>query len=241
MADDMKTRSVALCQAFTVLLVLQLIAAPMATRFGLISYKIGLPLTALAVLGGVLLLIASLLMLLVYDFRMYRGRLIVSALLASMPVAAGIAMVAPSAGLPVIHDVSTDLADPPMFNLVIELRGGESNPLARNDEIDAAQSAAYPDVRSIASPLAPAEALQRAEATARALGWAVHAVDADAGTVEASETTFWYGFTDDIAIRVRATETGSVIDLRSVSRVGRGDLGANARRIRNFSAAFASG
>ncbi|HQX74726.1 MAG TPA: DUF1499 domain-containing protein, partial [Thermoflexales bacterium] len=73
---------------------------------------------------------------------------------------------------------------------------------------------------------------------ARSLGWQIHHTDAARGMLEASETTFWFGFTDDIVIRVRPHHEGSRIDLRSVSRVGRGDLGANARRILRFSTVF---
>ncbi|MBP6053313.1 MAG: DUF1499 domain-containing protein, partial [Pseudomonadales bacterium] len=105
---------------------------------------------------------------------------------------------------------------------------------------DAAQRAGYPELRTIESVLAPAAAFAKALATARSLGWEIHATDAQRGLLEASETTFWFGFIDDIAIRVRPYNDGSRIDLRSVSRVGRGDLGANAKRIRRFSAAFAA-
>jgi uncharacterized protein (DUF1499 family) len=51
--------------------------------------------------------------------------------------------------------------------------------------------------------------------------------------VEATDTTFWFGFKDDVVVRVRAAENGggSIVDVRSVSRVGQSDLGLNAKRI----------
>jgi uncharacterized protein (DUF1499 family) len=62
--------------------------------------------------------------------------------------------------------------------------------------------------------------------------------DRDAGIIEATDSTFWYGFTDDIVIRVRAEGTGARVDVRSVSRVGRSDLGANAARMRPYLASL---
>jgi uncharacterized protein (DUF1499 family) len=66
------------------------------------------------------------------------------------------------------------------------------------------------------------------------MGWEIVAADAAAGRIEATDTTFWFGFKDDVVIRVEADGAGSRIDVRSVSRVGVGDVGANARRIRAY-------
>ena len=76
-------------------------------------------------------------------------------------------------------------------------------------------------------------------AVARDLGWKIVAADAATGRIEAIATTSWFGFTDDVVIRIAPNGTGSRIDIRSHSRVGRGDLGANARRVREFSARVA--
>jgi uncharacterized protein (DUF1499 family) len=71
-------------------------------------------------------------------------------------------------------------------------------------------------------------------AAAEGMGWEVVGRDADTGRIEAVDTTRWFGFKDDIAIRVTPAGAGSRIDVRSKSRVGRGDLGTNARRIRAY-------
>jgi uncharacterized protein (DUF1499 family) len=71
-------------------------------------------------------------------------------------------------------------------------------------------------------------------ALARDQGWIIGAANADTGSIEATDSSFWFGFTDDIAIRVRPEGTGAHIEMRSVSRVGRSDLGANARRMRPY-------
>jgi uncharacterized protein (DUF1499 family) len=79
-----------------------------------------------------------------------------------------------------------------------------------------------------------ADAVDRAEATLLAMGLEVVAVDRDAGVVEATATTFWFGFKDDMVVRVVGDGEGSRIDLRSMSRVGQSDVGANADRIADF-------
>ena len=144
--------------------------------------------------------------------------------------------------LPSIHDISTDRADPPAFDAVLALRGPGSNPLDYDAADAASQAAGYPDLAGLETSLAPAAALARAAATAQAMGWEVVKADAAAetgqGTVEATDASFWFGFKDDVAIRVRAEAGGSKVDVRSVSRVGLSDLGANATRIRAFLARF---
>lgn len=217
-----------------------LVLGPLAVRGGLVDFRPGLLACALGVLDGVIALLLSLALSARRALQPYRGALLRSAAIAALPVAVGAAMIAPAIGKPVIHDISTDLADPPQFVTAVERRGADSNPLHRDADVDAAQRAGYPDLAGISTPLAPAQALSRATATARELGWEVYAEDAAGGLVEASETTSWFRFTDDVAIRVRPDGHGSRIDLRSVSRVGKGDLGANAKRIERFLARFGS-
>jgi uncharacterized protein (DUF1499 family) len=216
-----------------------LVAGPLAVRSGLVDFRPGLLAIALGVLDGVIALLLALGLMMRASMRPQRGALARTAAIAALPVLVGVAMIAPAIGKPVIHDISTDLADPPQFVAGLAQRGAQSNPLQRDPELDAAQRAGYPALAGIDSPLAPAAAVQRAADTARALGWTVYSVDAENGLVEASETTFWFRFTDDVAIRVRPGGSGSRIDLRSVSRVGKGDLGANARRIERFAERFA--
>jgi uncharacterized protein (DUF1499 family) len=70
------------------------------------------------------------------------------------------------------------------------------------------------------------------------MGLEVVDVNQAAGIVEATATTFWFGFKDDVVVRIRETQQGSKLDLRSVSRVGQSDIGANAARIQTFIANF---
>lgn len=138
--------------------------------------------------------------------------------------------------LPKIHDITTDWMDPPQFSAVIIERPASSNPLKYEGEaIARQQQAAYPDIVTLISTLTPEAAFTRANAVIKQFGWDVVAKDPAAGHIEATDTSFWFGFKDDIVIRIQATETGgSKIDVRSISRVGLSDIGANAYRIRKF-------
>jgi uncharacterized protein (DUF1499 family) len=142
-------------------------------------------------------------------------------------------------GLPPINDITTDTANPPSFAAIVPLRVSAPVPLSYAGAATAEQQRrAYPDIEPIVLPVAPAAAYAKALAAARAAGWIIVAADAASGRIEATATTPWFGFRDDVAIRVAADAKGSRVDIRSVSRVGRGDLGTNARRVREFTAAM---
>jgi hypothetical protein len=141
---------------------------------------------------------------------------------------------------PPINDITTDTADPPQFEAVVPLRGQSTVSVAYPGEATAAQQrSGYPDLHAAVVAAAPAAALDAALAAARRMGWQIVASDARAGRIEATDTTPWFGFKDDIVVRVRPDGQGSRIDVRSLSRVGRGDLGVNARRIRRYVAKLA--
>ena len=136
--------------------------------------------------------------------------------------------------VPQIHNITTDPGDPPQFDAVVALRGSESNPLEYTEDLAPQQRAAYPTLKTLELDVTPAEALQRSQRALESMGLDIVAVNAEKGLVEATDTTFWFGFKDDVAVRVRPAANGSAVDVRSVSRVGRSDLGANAARIGAF-------
>ena len=149
---------------------------------------------------------------------------------------------------PPIHHVTTDIADPPVFDAVADLRPEGSNPLAYDPAqaildgtLAEAQQRAWPELTGLHASLARDPALERAVGTLEAMGMAIVNVDPARGLVEATDATFWFGFKDDMVVRVRGTDGGSVIDARSVSRVGVSDLGANARRVLEFLERFGAG
>ena len=137
--------------------------------------------------------------------------------------------------VPPIHDITTDLDHPPRFVAILPLRQDAPNPAEYGgSEVALQQRAAYPDIRTVLLNARPEEAFTRALATAHDLGWKVVASLPAEGRIEMTDTTFWFGFTDDIVIRIAPDADRSRVDIRSVSRVGRSDVGTNARRIRAF-------
>lgn len=222
------------------LALLLLALAPLGYRLGLLATGTAVMLLPGmgAALGAVVLVVALVGLVLVVRRQLVAERLplLIGAVLALVVVGNLWLWYERASSVPPIHNISTDLEDPPQFSALVGQRGDNVNPL----EFDAERLAplmreAYPELGPLDVPLPPAEALARAEAVAEAMGWEVVAVDADAGRLEASVSTRFYGFTDDVVVRVRGRpDGGSRIDLRSVSRVGRSDLGANAARIRAF-------
>ncbi|MCC7410040.1 MAG: DUF1499 domain-containing protein [Gammaproteobacteria bacterium] len=141
--------------------------------------------------------------------------------------------------LPAIHDISTDLDDPPAFESVELLGAPRENLLDyQGGEVARQQRAAYRNLDPLLTLEPPEAAFARAHAVATELGWDIVEAAPQEGRIEAVATTRWFRFKDDVIIRIRRTDDGSRIDLRSVSRVGRSDLGANADRIRAFLRAY---
>jgi uncharacterized protein (DUF1499 family) len=156
-----------------------------------------------------------------------------TALAAVMVVFLGV-QVAGARGVPPIHDITTDTADPPQFDAAVKLRGEgpDINTLVYDaQKLPPLQQAAYPNVVPLDVAVPPAKALDATVAALGALGFEVVNADRDALRVEAVATSFWFGFKDDVVVRIRPAEAGARIDVRSVSRVGVGDSGANAKRI----------
>lgn len=138
-------------------------------------------------------------------------------------------------GVPPIHDITTDAANPPMLSAAV---AGVPKRSLSYGNVYAQQEAAYPDIQPIVSSLPVSAAYAKALAAGRSLGWKIAREEPNAGTFQAVDTTFWFGFKDDVIVRVSAHGGGSQVDIRSVSRIGRSDLGKNAARVRAFVSAF---
>jgi uncharacterized protein (DUF1499 family) len=137
--------------------------------------------------------------------------------------------------VPPIHDITTDTQDPPLFQAILPLRANARNPPEYlGGEVTEQQLKAYPDIRTVVLRASPAQAFEAASAVVKSMGWDVAAANDSEGRIEATDTTFWYGFKDDVVIRIRPEGTGSRLDIRSKSRVGRSDIGTNAARVRKF-------
>lgn len=138
--------------------------------------------------------------------------------------------------LPKIHDISTDTENPPKFVAVLPLRAASPNSVEyAGAEIASQQRQAYPDITPLSFAVDGSQAFAAALASAKEMGWEIVAAEIEQGRIEATATTLWFGFKDDIVIRINAQQSGCIVDIRSVSRVGLSDVGANAARIRDFS------
>lgn len=143
--------------------------------------------------------------------------------------------------VPPVNDITTDTANPPPFEAVLPLRqAANAQPVTYKPEFPAMQKQAFPDIAPVHLEKPFDRAFAVALEAARKMGWTIVAADGERGRIEATDRTFWYGFTDDIVVRVSDDSSGSRIDVRSKSRVGKGDFGTNARRVRAYLAAVKS-
>lgn len=138
--------------------------------------------------------------------------------------------------VPPIHDITTDPQNPPQFRAVLPSRDRErANPVTyEGAAVSDQQRRSYPDIAPLSLALDPRKAFARVLDAATGMGWTIVASDATERRIEASERSFWFGFTDDVVIRIAASDAGSRVDVRSVSRVGRSDFGVNASRVRAY-------
>lgn len=143
--------------------------------------------------------------------------------------------------VPRIHDITTDTLDPPAFVAIVPLRREAPNPIDYDYEENArAQQEAYPDITTVVLQSSPDHVFAAAEAAVRKLGWELVAANAAEGRIEATDTTRWFKFKDDVVVRVQSDATATRVDIRSKSRVGKSDVGENAARIRRFRDALTS-
>jgi fatty-acyl-CoA synthase len=168
------------------------------------------------------------------------------------------ALRAQARSVPPVHDVSTDVADPPMASpALLQARGADANPIERDPRMEPRKdrpeienwadgrvlrisAEACPTARPVVLAQAPAEAQARVTAALDEAGLTVRPSGV-LGRIEATQTSFWYGFKDDVIARIRPEGQGSRVDLRSVSRVGGSDLGANCARVSRILEALSEG
>ncbi len=199
----------------------------------------GLVLYALCSIGAAATLAVFLLCLVLPGFATQR-RLLLKRSLLVIPGTLLFLGILSGGKYPQIHDITTDVEDPPVFAMAGEIRDKTANSLELDPQTITQQLAAYPGIQTVRSKLEFAQAYAQAEKVAADMGWKITRADPVAGEIEAVDSTKIMAFKDDIVIRVRITDNGSVIDLRSASRVGRSDMGANAKRIRRFITNFKS-
>jgi len=218
-------------------LILLILSGPL-TRFGLVNFRAGLLIFAGALCLAIGAFTIAIVSLLVPRLRQDRARpLWIAVAMSAVVMIPPAIFVQKARGVPAIHDISTDTDNPPAFVEVIPLRqaaGAANPPEYPGAKVAAEQKKAYADLAPLDLGVSPAEVFPKALAAARAMGWEIVAERPTAGRIEATATTAWFGFKDDIVIRVAPGGAGSRIDVRSKSRVGRSDVGANAARIRAY-------
>ena len=211
--------------ALALLAVVLLAASGLGVRAGLWPFRVGFGMFAGALLAGLGAVGAAGIALAVPRLRQQGGPALVAALLIGAACAAvPLDNLRRAKTLPYINDVTTDTERPPQFS--------EPKPYERH--FAELQSMGYPQLRALELPVPPAQAFARARNALQAMNLEIVAADERAGRLEAIATTQWFGFKDDVAVRITPAGQGSRIDVRSKSRVGRSDLGTNAKRIQEL-------
>ena len=218
-------------------------AAVIGTRLGLFDFRFGFGIVTGAIYLAILVLVASLLFAFLHRHSNPASAAVSrwAALLCILPIFGLGSQLMLAGSKPAIHNISTDMVNPPKFVKVVALRESHANPLDYDrKKIASLQIQAYPEVKTLHTSLSQAEAHARTLKLVKQLGWDLVHNDEKAGMIEATDTSLLWGFKDDVVIRLQTLDGNTQIDLRSVSRVGESDLGVNAKRILKFISAFES-
>ncbi len=229
-------------------LLLILISGP-SYRFGMAGVRAAL-LTLVAglviLVAGTLLTIIGLLVASARKLRIPRAAAVLGIIVGLAASAYLLAWIERAKSAPPIHEISTDLADPPAFVAITALRTDSHaanppeyvplvhGPGGRIIDVPQMQQQHYPDIQPLQLAVSPPAALKSAQRAAQRLGWEIVAYVPAEGRLEATDTTAFFGFKDDVVVRVRASAGGARLDMRSKSRVGLSDVGTNAARARVF-------
>jgi len=217
------------------------VLAVLGFRFGIINHQFavvmlfgGAALGTMAVLSAVVSILA---IMTAVETK------VTGALLAVTGLILGLAVVVPffqtiQAGykVPRIHDITTDLQNPPSFEAIAAIRTADHNPLDRKTPAQLAelQLVGYPEIGPLVIDKDPARVFENAVSLVEERGWEMVAATAENGMIEATDTTRIMGFKDDVVIRISDKDGKSLVDMRSVSRIGISDMGTNAARIKLF-------
>lgn len=189
----------------------------------------------LGVFAGIATLILLLLQILFKRKTVTFGSTIMALLLSTIAIAIPLSMLNKGKSVPPIHDISTDLVNPPEFVAIAPLRADAPNPVGyAGVEVATQQRAAYPELQTLNYPQSKSELVEATKQAIDNSGWQLVNIDANQGIVEATDRTMWFGFKDDVIVRITDNGSKRLVDIRSKSRVGGSDLGKNAERIHGF-------
>ena len=227
----------------SIIFVLVLVSGPLGYKHGfsllipsIISLLVGL-------LGVLLVFLSSLVMLFVaikYKLISDRKVLLAGLLVSIFPIIVIVPQALDGISAPQINDISTDTISPPPFNKLLIRRRTANSKFSLNDhalskeERIKIQNHFYPELKALSSPLDFESALLRSAVLLRQQGMDIITIDEDKGFIEAVDTSFWFGFKDDVVVRLKSHSNRTEIDIRSASRIGLRDFGKNAARVRRF-------
>ncbi len=233
----------ALVMAIAVAAFAMLVSSGPGTLYGIWPWQTGLALLRWAAYTGLAGAAGAVVLIVLAALPRWRAAAWIPVLALCIALAAAappLLMLEKAKSVPAIHDITTDTLDPPAFvALAAERALAPNGARYAGAEIAEQQQKAYGDIKPLVVKSPPAKTVQRAIDAARSMGWEIVASDTAAGRIEATDTTRWFGFKDDVVVRVRPEGAGSRVDVRSASRVGRSDIGANAKRVREFLARLA--
>ena len=243
MEEETKTSTNVLLSSAVVLLVV-LLTSPMGYKYDLVPLQPSIGGLMIAFVGGALVIFVGLVYLIITireNLVGNRNLLTLAIFLGLIPLVVVLPHVFKALAVPPIHDISTDTENPPVFVAVLPLRAGSLNPVEYGGseawsaaKLGSVTREAYPDIKTQRTDMSVTDTVYRSEVVLKEMGLEIVATDVAAGRVEATATSFWFGFKDDLVVRIAEDGGQVLIDLRSKSRVGQSDIGANAERIRQF-------
>ncbi len=213
------------------------LVAGLGTRFNWFFFRIGLEIMGIATIVGLVAIAISIIGLLAFFFTPLNKGIYLSilGLIISIPVAVIPLYMRYEIKVPPIHDITTDITNPPAFVSVLPLRKDAYNKSEYGGaDVAAQQTKAYPDIKTLSLNMPADKAFSKALEIAKNMDWEIVAAEPKEGRIEAIATTFWMGYKDDIVIRIKADDKMCNVDIRSVARVGKSDFGKNAERVRVF-------
>jgi uncharacterized protein (DUF1499 family) len=156
----------------------------------------------------------------------------VAVLCAAVAIFMPLSMMNKAKSVPPIHDITTDLVNPPKFVAILALRADAPNPAAyQGEDIASQQREAYPELETQKYPQTTEQVFDAALSVVKSMGLDVVSSDKTLGLIEAYDTTTFFGFVDDVVIRIQSDGQMTMLDARSKSRVGISDIGKNAERL----------
>jgi uncharacterized protein (DUF1499 family) len=221
---------------------LQLLVLTVALhRFGAIATPAAMNLLAVSLSGLVLAILVALLALtrIWFGGQIGAGWAFAAIGIALLGLALPLYYLSQAILLPRLNDIETTPSQPIQFKQLAAMRPADSNRIEDPDAAKAeAQKVAYPDIRPMELERSSTETFDMVHEAVKRLGWTVVMAeppsDTAPGHIEATDKTMLMGYTDDVAVEIGGDDTRAEINLRSVSRYGPHDLGANAERIRAF-------